>query len=56
MARNIKKSITMDDILKATRHGEWLANNEFECGFVSKHKVHKSKKNYTRKTKHKNDY
>jgi len=54
--RNIKKTITMNDILKATRHGEWMATNENECGFVSKHKVHKSKKNYTRKSKHKNDY
>ena len=33
----------------------WLANNENEKGFVSKHKVHKSLRQYNRKRKHKDN-
>ena len=44
------------EYVKANAHGEWLANNEFEKGFKSTHKVHKSKKNYIRKPKFKIDY
>jgi len=41
------------DYLKANRKGSRDAELENSHGFVSKHKVHKSKKNYTRKIKHK---
>ena len=37
--------------VKASSHGEWMANND--NGFESNHKIHKSKKNYSRKIKHK---
>lgn len=50
------KHIGINDYIKASLHGEWLANNECESGFVSKHKVHKSLKHYTRKPKHKPKY
>ena len=49
------KHINIEDYIKASLHGEWLANNENESGFVSKHKVHKSLKQYTRKLKHKHN-
>ena len=39
------------EYVKASSHGEWLANKD--NGFKSKHKIHKSKKSYTRKLKHK---
>jgi hypothetical protein len=51
MCKNIK--ITQKDYVKASRHGEWLANNENATGFVSIYKAHDSKKTYTRKLKHK---
>jgi hypothetical protein len=55
MAKNKKnRKDKIGDYIKASRHGEWLANNEFATGFVSVHKAHKSKKTYTRKTKHRN--
>lgn len=41
--------------IKASGHGEWMALNEFETGFVSKHSIHASKKTYKRKPKHKNE-
>jgi hypothetical protein len=41
------------DYLKANRKGSRDAELENSTGFVSKHKTHKSKKNYTRKLKHK---
>lgn len=37
--------------VKASSHGEWLANDD--NSFKSVKKVHKSKKTYSRKTKHK---
>jgi hypothetical protein len=44
------------DIIKAMRKGNREAERELlGDGFHSKHRVHKSKKTYTRKTKHKND-
>ena len=42
-------TIEIEDILKASRHGEWLANKDIEI----KKKIHKSKKTYSRKQKHK---
>lgn len=50
--KNIK-NFTLTDYVKANRHGEWLGIYENERGFVSKHKVHHSKKSYNRKSKHK---
>jgi len=41
------------DYVKANRKGSRLAELETTTGFVSKHKIHKSKKTYTRKIKHK---
>ena len=44
------------DIIKAMHKGNREAERELlGDGFHSKHRVHKSKKTYTRKTKHKND-
>jgi hypothetical protein len=42
--------------VKASRHGEWQGTMENENGFVSMHKVHKNKKAYNRKPKHKNNF
>ena len=45
-----------NDVIKAMRKGNREAERELlGDGFHSKHRVHKSKKTYTRKTKHKND-
>jgi len=41
------------DYLKANRKGSRDAEIEYSSGFVSKHKIHKNKKSYTRKIKHK---
>lgn len=35
------------EVVKATTHGEWLA--EYQNGFKSKNKIHKNKKKYNRK-------
>lgn len=53
--KNIQKTFTFDDFIKANRHGEWLALSENERGFVSKHKIHRSKKSYSRHNKHKHN-
>ena len=42
------------DYIKANRKGSRDAEIENSTGFNGTHKVHKSKKNYTRKEKHKN--
>ena len=44
------------DYIKANRKGSRDAELEFETGFVTSHKVHKSKKDYQRKPKHKNKF
>jgi len=49
MKKNLKH---IKDYVNANKHGEWLA--EFHNGFKSIHKIHKSKKKYNRKNKHKN--
>ena len=41
------------DYIKANRKGSRDAELERECGWTSVRKVHSSKKNYTRKSKHK---
>lgn len=43
---------TMDDYIKANRKGSRDAELSFEHGWKAKHKVHRSKKNYNRKEKH----
>jgi len=48
------KNIKFSDFIKANRHGEWLALFENERGFISKHKIHRSKKTYIRNLKHEN--
>ena len=51
----MKKNI---DYLKAIRKGDREAELEFEDGWTSKTKIHKSKKNYSRNTKknHEKDF
>ena len=44
----------ISDTIKANRKGSREAEIELSTGFVAKHKVHKSKKTYNRKKKHKN--
>ena len=44
--------IPKEDILKAIRKGSRDAELEVENGFVSRHKIHRSKKQYRRKAKH----
>lgn len=46
---------TIEDSLKANRKASRELELENSTGWISKHKVHKSAKNYTRKTKHKNE-
>jgi len=49
--KNIEKRKVIDYV-NANSHGEWLANKD--NGWVSKSKVHSSKKEYKRNPKHKN--
>jgi len=44
----------LSDYIKANRKGSREAELEISIGFISKHKIHSSKKTYTRKSKHKN--
>ena len=46
----------IEDYIKANRKGSREAELENSTGFVSVRKVHKSKKNYSRKIKHRIDY
>ena len=48
------KNKNKEDYIKACRKGSREAELEDRTGFVQIHKVHKSKKTYTRKKKHKN--
>ena len=54
MAKTFKKSKSEKelDYVKANRKGSREAELEISSGFTSKHKVHKSKKAYSRKPKH----
>lgn len=52
MMTNTSVMKTDKKYLNACKHGEWLAKDD--KSFVSIHKVHKSKKTYSRKIKHKN--
>ena len=51
-----KRNNKVIDYVKANRKGSREAELEITCGFNGTHKVHKSKKTYTRKPKHKNKY
>ena len=52
-----KPSKTLDDVVKAARRGSREAEHELlGPGFHSHSQVHKSKKTYTRKDKHRKDY
>ena len=50
-----KNDNIFDDYLKANRRGSRLGEQENQTGWTSKHKVHRSKKTYTRKVKYKKD-
>jgi hypothetical protein len=54
MKRKTKSNKKLDYI-KAARKGSREAEYSDETGFTSKHKVHKSKKAYSRKIKYKDD-
>jgi len=43
----------MKDYIKANRRGSREAELQDKTGWTAKHKVHRSKKTYTRKAKHK---
>jgi len=47
---------TVQDSMKASRKASREISLENSTGWVSTHKVHKSSKNYTRKSKHKLSY
>ena len=49
-------TITTQDYIKGNRIGSRLAELENQSGFVSKHKIYKNGKSYTRKSKHRTDY
>lgn len=48
--------VTKEQLLKASRKTSRELELENSIGWTSMHKVHKSKKTYTRKSKHKKDY
>lgn len=54
--KKLKTKLTKEDYIKASRRGSREAELENQTGWSAKHKVHQSKKNYTRKTKHKINY
>jgi len=48
--------VSKEQLMKASRKASRELELENSIGWVSTHKVHKSKKNYTRKDKYKKDY
>ena len=48
--------VTKEQLMKASRKASRELELENSIGWVSTHKVHKSKKAYTRKFKHKKNY
>lgn len=51
-----KKGFTLDDYMKAAKKGSREAEQELlGPGFHAVHRIHRSKKTYTRKTKHKGE-
>ena len=53
MKTKTNNKITIEDWLKANRIGSRNAELEDSSGWSSKRKIHKSKKTYSRKNKHK---
>lgn len=54
MKRNKRQGITLNDYMKAANRGSREAEQELlGPGFHSAHRIHRSKKTYTRKMKHK---
>jgi len=54
MKKTKKKGFTLDDYIKAAKKGSREAEQELlGPGFHAVHRVHRSKKTYTRKPKHK---
>ena len=52
--KKINKGITLDDYIKAAKKGSREAEQELlGPGFHAVHRVHRSKKTYTRQPKHK---
>jgi hypothetical protein len=55
--KNKKEKSRLDDVIKAMRRGNREGQQEvLGPGFHSSHAVHVSKKTYTRKTKHKQEW
>lgn len=48
-------TFTKEDNLKSMRKASRELEIENSTGWISKHKIHRSAKDYTRKIKHKND-
>ena len=56
MKKNKKEKSRLDDVIKAMRRGNREGQQEvLGPGFHSTNRIHRSKKTYTRKTKHKSD-
>ncbi len=54
MKKNKKEKSRLDDVIKAMRRGNREGQQEvLGPGFHSTNRIHRSKKTYTRKTKHK---
>lgn len=54
MKKNKREKSRLDDVIKAMRRGNREAQQEvFGPGFHSTNRIHRSKKTYTRKAKHK---
>ena len=54
MKQTKKDKITLDDYIKGVKKGNREAEQElFGPGFHATHRIHSSKKTYTRKRKHK---
>jgi hypothetical protein len=54
MKKNKKEKSRLDDVIKAMRRGNREGQQEvFGPGFHSTNRIHRSKKTYTRKAKHK---
>lgn len=49
-------TFTKEDSLKASRKASREIELQNATGWIAKHKVHKSAKDYNRKEKHKNDW
>lgn len=54
--RKPSKKETTEMYIKANKKGSRDAEIENATGFISTHKVHKSKKSYSRKPKHKGNF